>query len=112
MLMSSSHVGRRIVALSVLLLLTPLAGCENSDEPGSPFLVGTAKRGITPTDGNAPPDGQVYLGGYGAGPVRKSTGILAPIFVRAFVVSNGTDVVAFAENETQGSFASYKSGPF
>jgi hypothetical protein len=88
-------------------------GCEGDghrDESG--LLVGSAKRDITPTEATAPPDGQVYLGGYGLGPERLSTGVLAPIFVRAFVVSNGTDTVAFAENETQGAFAAYKTGPF
>jgi hypothetical protein len=32
--------------------------------------------------------------------------------VRAFVISDGTRTVAFAENETQGAFAAYKRGPF
>ncbi len=90
-----------------------LAGCNgNGDGDDTGLLVGSAKRDITPTETTAPPDGQVYLGGYGIGPVRRSTGVLAPIFVRAVVVSNGTDVVAFAENETQGAFAGYKTGAF
>ncbi|MBI3783383.1 MAG: neutral/alkaline non-lysosomal ceramidase N-terminal domain-containing protein [Deltaproteobacteria bacterium] len=54
----------------------------------------------------------VFLGGYGFGAGRKSTGVLAPIHVRAFVVSDGTHTVAFAENETQGAFAAYKKGPW
>jgi hypothetical protein len=91
-----------------------LVGCGDDDGNGggTALLVGSAKRDITPAETTAPPDGQVYLGGYGIGPVRRSTGVLAPIFVRAFVVSNGTDVVAFAENETQGAFAAYKTGAF
>jgi hypothetical protein len=44
--------------------------------------------------------------------VRRSTGVLAPIFARAIVVSDGERTVAFAENETQGAFAAYKKGPF
>lgn len=38
--------------------------------------------------------------------------MLAPIYVRAFVISDGTHTVAFADNETQGSFAAYKKGPW
>jgi hypothetical protein len=38
--------------------------------------------------------------------------VLAPIFVRAWVLSDGHTTVAFAANETQGAFAAYKRGPF
>ncbi len=69
------------------------------------LYVGSGKRDITPP-------GNVFLGGYGLGPGRKSTGVLAPIFVRAMVISDGTHAVVFAENETQGTFAAYKRGPF
>jgi hypothetical protein len=69
------------------------------------LYVGAAKHNITPT-------GRVFLGGYGLGPGRRSTGVLAPIYVRAFVISDGTHTVAFAENETQGTFAAYKRGPW
>lgn len=69
------------------------------------LYVGVAKRNITP-------DSPVYLGGYGFGPGRRSTGVLAPIYVRALVISNGERTVAFASNETQGTFAAYKRGPF
>jgi hypothetical protein len=103
-----SHRRSALAALAILLLW--LAACGGND--GAPFLVGTAKRDITPSEATAPPDGNVYLGGYGVGPIRRSTGVLGPIFVRALVVSNGTDVIAFAQNETQGAFAAYKSGPF
>lgn len=54
----------------------------------------------------------MFLGGYGFGPGRRSTGVLSPIFVRAMVISNGVKTVAFAANETQGTFAAYKRGPF
>jgi hypothetical protein len=87
------------------------ASCDVGEE-GATLLVGSAKRDISPTAATAPPDGTVFLGGYGIGPVRPSTGVLAPIFVRAFVVSNGREAVAFAQNETQGAFAAYKSGPY
>lgn len=83
--------------------------------PGSPaptlptsrtgLYVGVAKRDISPS-------GPVNLGGYGLGPGRRSTGVLAPIHVRAFVVSDGTHTIAFAQNETQGTFAAYKKGPW
>ncbi|GIW44430.1 MAG: hypothetical protein KatS3mg077_1712 [Candidatus Binatia bacterium] len=69
------------------------------------LYVGVAKRNITP-------DSPVFLGGYGFGPGRRSTGVLAPIYVRAMVISNGERTVAFATNETQGTFAAYKRGPF
>lgn len=71
----------------------------------SGWYVGVAKRNITP-------DSSVFLGGYGLGPSRRSTGVLAPIFVRAWVLSDGHTTVAFAANETQGTFAAYKRGPF
>src|SRR5215510_9118031 len=94
------------VLLWLCAITVALAGCGGGGNGGgTPLLVGAAKRDITPSLATAPPDGQVYLGGYGLGPVRRSTGVLAPIFVRAFVVSNGTDIVAFVENETQGAFA-------
>lgn len=106
----AAHWSRALRALCLLLLVLP--ACENDDLDGAPPLqVGVAKRNITP-DAATAPGGQVYLGGYGLGPVRLSTGVLAPIYVRAFVVSNGTEIVAFAQNETQGSFASYKTGPY
>ena len=70
---------------------------------------GFAKRDITPFLAVAPPDGRVYLGGYGFGPGRRSTGVLAPIYVRAMVISDGEKVTAFAETETQGMFAKYRA---
>ena len=69
------------------------------------LYVGIAKRNITPSS-------PVFLGGYGFGPGRRSTGVLSPIYVRAMVISNGEQTVAFASNETQGAFAAYKRGPF
>jgi hypothetical protein len=92
-------------------LLALVAAC--SDENSAPGLrVGAAKRDITPTTTTAPPDGSVYLGGYGFGPERPSTGVIEPIFVRAFVVSGPEGTVAFAQNETQGAPAAHKDGPY
>lgn len=90
------------------------AGCgDDSETPAAtPVQVGAAKREISPSPMTAPRDGNVWLGGYGFGRVRKSTGLLAPIYVRAVVISDGEHVVAFAENETQGAFAAYKRGAY
>jgi hypothetical protein len=92
-------------------VLAAALGCGDSSSDDS-LLVGSARRDITPDATTAPPDGSVYLGGYGLGPERLSTGVLAPIYVRAFVVSGAGGTVAFAENETQGAFASYRNGPY
>lgn len=89
-----------------------LIGCSNDGSATSSLMVGAAKRDITPTAATAPPDGNVFLGGYGLGPVRLSTGTLDPIYVRAFVVSGPDGTVAFAQNETQGAFVAYKEGPY
>ncbi len=92
------------------------AGCGGSvrvgDAGDSVVFVGAAKRDITPSAVTAPREGKVWLGGYGFGRERRSTGVLAPIYVRALVVSDGERTVAFAENETQGAFAVYKKGPY
>jgi len=83
-------------------------------EPGgeaSPFRVGAAKRTLNPTLAVAPPDGQVYLGGYGLGAVRRSTGVLGSgAWVRAFVVDNGEQAIALVESDNQGAFAAYEIG--
>src|SRR5439155_702354 len=83
-------------------------------EPGGearPFRVGAAKRTLNPTVAVAPPDGQVYLGGYGLGAVRRSTGVLGSgAWVRAFVVDNGAQAVALVESDNQGAFAAYEPG--
>lgn len=100
---------RPAVGLASLLLV--LHGCSNT-EPQAVLLVGAAKRDITPTAQTAPPDGNVFLGGFGFGAGRMSTGVLDPIFVRAFVVSGPDGTVAFAQNETQGAFVAMKDGPY
>ncbi len=94
------------IGVSFLVFST---GCAN-EETASTLRVGAAKRDITPTAMTAAPDGSVFLGGYGFGPERPSTGVIDPIFVRAFVVSGPHGTVAFAQNETQGTFAAYKQG--
>ncbi|HYC22410.1 MAG TPA: hypothetical protein VEI94_06895 [Candidatus Bathyarchaeia archaeon] len=106
----TSRAGR-VVSL-LLVLASAGVSCSDAGGHAATLLVGAAKRDITPTPENAPPAGNVYLGGYGFGPVRLSTGVLAPIHVRAFVVSDGDETVAFAENETQGAFGAYKDGAF
>ena len=78
-----------LIGAGLLVVLATLPGCSNGD--GAGLLVGAAKRDITPTAETAPPDGSVFLGGYGLGPERLSTGVLEPIFVRAFVVSGGPE---------------------
>jgi neutral/alkaline ceramidase-like enzyme len=102
---------RGLPALCALLAVIA-CGCGGSDSGSSgdastgTFLVGAATRDITPAD-------PVYLGGYGDPNERRlSAGVLAPIFVRALVVSDGTHTVAIAQSDTQGAFGAYKRGPF
>lgn len=95
----------------MLFVLTLSAGCSDASRTAE-LLVGVARRDITPSAATAPPDGSVYLGGYGFGPERPSTGVLQPIYVRAIVITGDGGTVAFAENETQGAFAAYRSGPY
>ena len=105
----------RGLRLVFCLAALALAGCSDagrSTPEGATLQVGVARRDVTPSAATAPPNGSVYLGGYGFGPERPSTGVLAPIFVRAFVISGPGGTVAFAENETQGAFAAYKQGPY
>jgi len=106
---SLTSFGLYVLPIAVVAAL--VAGCSDGS-PTSGLSVGAAKRDITPTMMTAPPDGNVFLGGYGFGPERPSTGVLAPIFVRAFVVSGPQGTVAFAENETQGAPVAHKEGPY
>lgn len=99
------------VVISAALLVSGCGG-SSDDSAHDTLLVGVAQRDITPDPVTAPPTGQVWLGGYGFGPERRSSGVLARIHVRAFVVSDQSRTVAFAENETQGAFPAYKRGPF
>ncbi|GAC1410443.1 MAG: hypothetical protein NVSMB57_04220 [Actinomycetota bacterium] len=79
------------------------------------FRVGAAVRDITPNAVVAPPDGCVWLGGFGLGESdnrRACPGAAGshPITARAMAVSNGPDTLIFAINETQGMFAAYTDG--
>ena len=110
-----NHSGT-LLCTAFLAILIPLSGCSDGSDgirPVSGLQVGAAKRDITPTADTAPPDGSsVFLGGYGLGPERPSTGVLEPIYVRAFVVNGPNGTLAFAQNETQGMFAAYEQGPY
>lgn len=104
---------RAFAAAAALAAALGAVGCDDAASPPVPRLeVGSARRDITPDPTTAPPDGRVFLGGYGIGPTRLSTGVLAPIAVRAMVIHDGRRGVAFVENETQGMFATYRGGPF
>jgi hypothetical protein len=73
------------------------------------FSVGAAKRTLNPNPQVAPDDGQVFMGGFGLGAVRRSTGVLGEgASVRAFVVDNGTQAIALVESDNQGTFAAYE----
>ena len=103
-----NHSGT-LLCTAFLAILIPLSGCSDGSDgirPVSGLQVGAAKRDITPTADTAPPDGSsVFLGGYGLGPERPSTGVLEPIYVRAFVVNGPNGTLAFAQNETHDILA-------
>lgn len=105
---------RAAALLAVTLLATSalLAAAPAAPAPAL-FFAGFAQRDITP-----PPElshdgrGNVYLGGFGLGPVRLSTGVQRPIAARAFVVGDGQHWLALASVEVQGSFAAYQRGAY
>ncbi len=79
------------------------------------FLVGAAKRDITP-------EGEVNLGGFGlgdgsvlprelVGPGRKGASEGERIFARALVVAQGEQMLAFVITENIGMFVKYQDGP-
>jgi hypothetical protein len=68
---------------------------------GGDYCVGTSKLDITPAS-------PVYLGGYGFGPVRRSTGVKSPIYARALAVSRGGQTVIFCAIDSQGHFIAYQ----
>ncbi|MDQ2903939.1 MAG: hypothetical protein M3Y81_10335 [Chloroflexota bacterium] len=78
-------------------------------QAGDLVLVGAARADISPQQ-------PVYLGGYGFGPVRLSTGVLQPLFVRALAVRSLDNLpghtLVFAALDSQGYFAAYQSGPY
>jgi hypothetical protein len=84
---------------------------DGEEPPGGAFLIGAAKRTLNPTLEVAPPDGQVFLGGYGLGATRRSTGVMGSgAWVRAFVVDNGQSAIALVESDNQGTFVAYQIG--
>ncbi len=112
---------RAVSALLVLLLLccstsllVSLGGREASAACGPAassdlVLAGAAKADISPQQ-------PVYLGGYGIGPVRLSTGVMQPLFVRALAIRSVDNrpehTLVFAALDSQGYFAAYQSGPY
>lgn len=76
------------------------AACSASESSGQ-YCVGASKREITPTS-------PVYLGGYGFGPVRRSTGVGNPIYARAIAISRGGQTAVFCAIDTQGHFLAYQ----
>jgi hypothetical protein len=92
-----------IAAISLALLIVPKPAVARCRLPQSavPYCVGAAKRDITPSN-------PVYLGGYGFGPVRLSTGVESPIYARALAISRGGQTVVFCAIDTQGHFFAYQ----
>ncbi|MGH2806745.1 MAG: hypothetical protein ACRDKT_05660 [Actinomycetota bacterium] len=85
------------------------------EEPAPRFLVGAAARDITP-------EGVVNQGGFGLGDgsvfpdevVGRGNQARAEterLYARAFVVDNGTEVLAFVITDNIGMFAKYQDGP-
>ena len=64
--------------------------CSASESSGE-YCVAISRREITPTS-------PVYLGGYGFGPERKSTGVKKPDLARAIAISRGDRTSSFARS--------------
>ncbi|MFI5353527.1 MAG: hypothetical protein ACHQZS_11250 [Candidatus Binatales bacterium] len=56
------------------------------------------------------PRSPVYLGGYGLGPVRLSTGVKSPLYARAIAISRGERTAVFCAIDSQGHFLAYQKG--
>src|SRR3954467_13787045 len=105
-------------AFAAALTLAPAAGAKPRAPKKPAYEVGIAARTIAVgADGKY--DGQpVYLGGYGipSPPVtegRPAAGNLgAGPSVRAIAIGDGKHVMAVADAELQGWFASSKDGPY
>jgi hypothetical protein len=98
---------------SVTPTINPTAGSTTQAPTATPtahvLRVGAARRTLNPTAAEAPPDGQVYLGGFGLGATRRSTGVLdSGASTRAFVVDNGVEAIALVEQDNQGTFVAYE----
>jgi hypothetical protein len=91
------------LGLIAALVIAPNASakCQLPTAARRPYCVGAATRDISPPS-------PVFLGGYGFGPVRLSTGIEHPITARALAVSKGGQTVVFAAIDTQGHFIAYQ----
>jgi hypothetical protein len=110
MVRASRKIRRAILAVAASLLwfsasrpvarAAITAACSASESSGE-YCVGASKREITPTS-------PVYLGGYGFGPVRRSTGVGSPIYARAIAISRGAQTVVFCAIDTQGHFLAYQ----
>jgi hypothetical protein len=106
----SRNIHRSILAvvLAALLFGAPqrdaraatAAACSVSESRGE-YCVGASRREITPSS-------PVYLGGYGFGPVRLSTGIKSPLYARAIAISRGGQTAVFCAIDTQGHFLAYQ----
>src|SRR5208337_206106 len=112
MVRASRKIHRAILAAAAYALLfgasKPVAGatitapCSASESSGE-YCVGASRREITPAS-------PVYLGGYGFGPVRRSTGVRSPIYARAIAISRGERTAVFCAIDTQGHFLAYQEG--
>ena len=102
-----------LVAVATSLAATPGPAAAKDD---AGFLVGAAKRDITPAgivnqggfglgDGSVLPDPPIGRGSQGSATTER-------IYARAFVVDNGTDVLAFVLMPNIGMFAKYEAGPY
>src|SRR5260370_26201438 len=94
-----------ILSLTIILAMarTASAACLLPKE-ARPYCIGAAVRDISPSS-------PVFLGGYGFGPVRLSTGIKTPITARALAITKGDQTVVFAAIDTQGHFIAYQGDP-
>lgn len=102
---SSRRLTALVTALIAAFAMAPAASAAcHLPNPAQPYCVGAAVRDISPSS-------PVYLGGYGFGPVRLSTGIQTPISARALAVSKGDQTVVFAAIDTQGHFLAYQGSP-
>ena len=107
-----------MAATAALLALCPGSALALPD-PEHPYLVGAASHTINPDPDGTFAGKPVYLGGYGIGggsPVfagRPATGVLGDgLSVRAFAVSDGDQIFAIADIESQGWFVALKNGPY
>lgn len=77
--------------------------------PGAPqpadTMVGTAVVDITPSQ-------PVYLGGYGFGPERMSTGVLNPLQVHVLAIRSHHQTLVIGSIDSQGYFDAYQSGAY